>query len=166
MEKLGIEPTLLVAQIVNFAIIVVVLSKLLYKPILDVLEKRKREIAQGLALTEKMRREEEKFKERKEKMLLEARKEGHEIIEEARKQAKVVEKDILDSAREEAGDVMEKGKAEVERLHEQLGKTLRREVSELAVDMAKRLLTKSLTNSDRHAIVVKHLKELESLPKE
>ncbi|MEK7065488.1 MAG: ATP synthase F0 subunit B, partial [Patescibacteria group bacterium] len=108
MEQLGIEPTLLVAQIVNFAIIVVVLSKLLYKPILAMLEKRKREIAQGLALTEKMRQEEEKFKERKEKMLLEARKEGHEIIEEARKQAKVVEKDILAAAQEEAGEVMEK----------------------------------------------------------
>lgn len=166
MEQLGIQPSLLVAQIVNFAIIVAVLTNLLYKPILGILEKRKREISEGLVLTEKVRQEEEKFKERKEKMLLEARKEGHEIIEEARKQAKVVEKDILEAAREEASEVMEKGKAEVERLHEQLGKTLRREVSELAVDMAKRLLTKSLTNSDRHAIVVKHLKELESLPRE
>ena len=44
MEKLGIEPVLLAAQIVNFLVILVVLQKLLYKPILGMLEKRKREI--------------------------------------------------------------------------------------------------------------------------
>ena len=165
MEQLGIEPTLLVAQIVNFAIIVVVLSKLLYKPILAMLEKRKREIAQGLALTEKMRQEEEKFKERKEKMLLEARKEGHEIIEEARKQAKVEEKEILVTAREEASEVMEKGKAEVERMSAALSKNLEAESTKLAVTMAKRMLVKTLTTTDQHTILAKHLKEIESLGK-
>ena len=42
MEKLGIEPQLLLAQLVNFGIIIFVLSKFLYKPILDMLEKRKK----------------------------------------------------------------------------------------------------------------------------
>jgi len=58
MEKLGIEPSLLLAQIINFAIIVVVLSKLLYKPILSMLEKRKREIEESLRLTDKLRADE------------------------------------------------------------------------------------------------------------
>lgn len=163
MEQLGIQPSLLLAQVVNFAIIVVVLTKLLYKPILGILEKRKREIVQGLALTETMRQEEEKFKERKEKMLLEARKEGHAIIEEARKQAKVEEKEILAGAREEASEVMAKGKAEVERMRAQLTKDLERHSSQLAVTMAKRLLAKTLTGRDQHAILASHMSEIEKL---
>lgn len=165
MEKLGIQPSLLVAQVVNFAIIVVVLTKLLYKPILGVLEKRKREIAQGLAITEKMQQEEEKFKERKEKMLLEVRKEGHEVIEEARKQAKVEEKEILATAREEASEVMAKGKAEVERMRAALSKNLEAESIKLAVIIAKRILAKTLTTADQHTILAKHLKEIELLGK-
>lgn len=47
MEQLGIEPQLLLAQLVNFLIILFVLSKLLYKPILGMIEKRKKEIAEG-----------------------------------------------------------------------------------------------------------------------
>ena len=41
MEQLGIEPKLLAAQLVNFSIILFVLTKLLYTPILSILEKRK-----------------------------------------------------------------------------------------------------------------------------
>jgi F-type H+-transporting ATPase subunit b len=62
MDKLGIDPKLLLAQLVNFTIIMLLLKKFLYKPILDMLEKRKKEIAEGVALTAKMREEEEKLK--------------------------------------------------------------------------------------------------------
>jgi len=54
MEKLGIEPTLLLAQILNFLIIAFVLTKILYKPILQLLDKRKKTIEEGLRLTQKM----------------------------------------------------------------------------------------------------------------
>ena len=87
MEQLGIEPKLLLAQIVNFLIIAFVLTKLLYKPILAMLEKRKKEIAQGLELTEKMRLAEEKYKEKEEKLLSEARREARTIVEAAEKEA-------------------------------------------------------------------------------
>ena len=85
MEQLGIEPKLLLAQIVNFLIIVFVLSKVLYKPVLSMLEKRRKEIAEGLAISDRMRLEEEKFQEKKAARLEVARKEAKTIIEEAKK---------------------------------------------------------------------------------
>ncbi len=163
MDKLGIEPSLLLAQIVNFTIIMVVLSKLLYKPILTMLEKRKKEIEEGLAITEKMRTEEEKLQQRKQKMLEETRREAQEIIEEARKQAKEEEKEILADAHRQAEDVVAKGRAEVVHLREGMEKGVRISAVELAERMAQRLLSSVLSPEDKHKLIKKHLKELESV---
>lgn len=163
MEQLGIEPKLLLAQIINFAIIIVVLTKLLYKPILSMLEKRKKEIEENVKLTEKLHQDEEKMNERREKLLMDARKEGHAILEEMRKAAKEEEKEIVGRAHKEAESIIEKGKQDVIRLKEELMKDVRREAVSLAGAMAQKLLSRSLTNADKHAIIAKNLKELESL---
>ncbi|MBI4065437.1 F0F1 ATP synthase subunit B [Candidatus Gottesmanbacteria bacterium] len=163
MEQLGIEPKLLLAQIINFTIIMVVLTKLLYKPILSMLEKRKKEIEAALALTEKMRLEEEKMKERKERLLSDARKEGHVVLDEMRKVAKEEEKEIIARARKEAEAIIEKGKQDVARLKEELMIDVRREAVGLAGAMVQKLLSRSLTNTDKHAIIAKNLKDLESV---
>jgi F-type H+-transporting ATPase subunit b len=163
MDKLGIEPKLLLAQIVNFLIIIFVLSKLLYKPILQMLSKRKKEIEEGLNLTEKMRQEEEKFQQKKQKMLENARSEGQTILEEARKQSKEEEKEILAAAHKEAERIIEKGKEDVGRLKVEMEKSVKVSAIDLAVAMSKRLLTNILTGDDKHKLIAKHVKELESM---
>lgn len=160
MEQLGIEPKLLLAQIINFSIIIFVLTKLLYKPILSMLEKRKKEIEQGLLITQKMKVEEEKFVERKEKLLDETRREARQIIEEAKKHAKEAEKDIVTQAHQEANEIFAKGKEEVERLHEAARKNIQKEAIELAVAMTKRLVRSVLSPADQHKLIQKHLKQL------
>lgn len=163
MEKLGIEPKLLLAQLVNFGIIIFVLSKFLYKPILDMLEKRKKEIAQGLKITENMREEEEKLGVKKQKMLEVARKEAQEIIEEARKQAKEEEKDIIATAHKDADVIIEKGKTDAKQAMLDMEKGIENNAIELATTMASRLLTGILSDSDKHKLIAKQLKDLESV---
>lgn len=163
MDKLGIEPKLLIAQIINFAIIIVVLTKLLYKPILDMLQKRKKEIATGLELTEKMRIEEQKFEEKKQKMLQITRREAQEIIEEARKQGKEEEKEIIAAAHKDAEAIIAKGHVDIEQNRIEMEKEVQGSAVELAVAMAKRLLTGVLSNEDKHKLIAKHIKELDSV---
>ncbi len=163
MEQLGIESGLLLAQVINFLIIVFVLSRLLYKPILTMLEKRKREIEDGLALTEKMRQEEENLQQKKAKLLDTARKEAQMIIAEARKQAMLAGNDALANAQKESLEIIDKGKTEVERLKKSMEKEIRASAVNLAATMAKRLLSGVLTPVDKHKILQQHLKELESI---
>lgn len=163
MEKLGIEPSLLLAQIVNFSIIVLVLTKLLYKPVLAMLEKRRREIAEGVALTQKLREEEEKLKEKKLKLADEARKEGQALMEEARKQMKEEEKEMLAAAHQEAGRIIEKGREEVVRMRANMEKDVQRSAVALAGLMAKRLLASVLTSEDKHKILSKQIRALETM---
>ncbi len=163
MEQLGIEPNLLLAQIVNFLIIFFVLSKLLYKPILGMLEKRKKEITAGLELTEKMRLEEEKLNVRKEKLLDEARKEARNIVEAGKKEADAQAKEIVESAHKASQDIIEKGKEDVVELRAGMQKDVRRAAVDIAQAMTKQLLSQVLTPADQHKLIQKHLKELEKV---
>lgn len=163
MEQLGIEPKLLLAQVVNFLVIVFVLSKVLYKPLITMLDKRKKEIEAGLHLTEKLREEEEKMQAKRARLLDETRKEGRVIIEEAKKQAKEVEQDLVFQAQSQAEEIVAKGKADVERLHATMQKEIRKEAIDLSVRMAKRLLVSVLSAKDQHTLIEKHIKELESV---
>lgn len=161
MEKLGIEPKLLLAQIINFAIIIVVLQKLLYKPILDILNKRKKEIAEGVGLTEKMRLEEEKFKEKQEKALAKAREDALAIIEDAKKQAKDVEKELVADAQKQSAAIIERAKLDAEEVKKAAQASLRKEAVQLATTMTERLLSSILTAKEQHAFIAKRVKDLE-----
>lgn len=161
MEKLGVEPALLLAQIVNFGIIVVVLGKLLYRPILSMLAKRKKEIEEGLAAAERQKQEEEKLGVRREKLLTEARMEAREILEEGKKQAEEARREIVAAAHTEAADVVAKAKRDAAATHEALEGAMRREAVDLAVVMAKRLVAGILSVGDQHTLITKNLREIE-----
>ncbi len=161
MEQLGIEPKLLLAQIVNFLIIFFVLSKLLYKPILDMLEKRKKEITAGLELTEKLRAEEEKTNVRKEKVLDEARREARNIVEAGKKEAEAQARDIIEAAHTQAQGIIAKGKDDIVELRAGMEKDVRKAAVDIAQAMTKQLLSQILSSADQHKLIQKHIKELE-----
>lgn len=161
MEKLGIEPTLLAAQVVNFFIIILVLQKLLYKPILTMIEKRKKEIAEGVSLTQKMREEEERMKERQEKALAKAREEALGIIEEAKTRSKEVEKELVADAHTQAAAIIARAKNEAEETHKAARAEITREAVELAIVMAKRLLSSVMGAKEQHALIAKRVRDLE-----
>lgn len=163
MDKLGIETKLILAQIVNFAIIMIVLNKLLYKPILAMLEKRKKKIEEGLALTASLKVEEEKMEQKKAKMLAETRKEAAVLIEEAKGHAKGEAKQILETAHTEADDIIEKGKLQAAEQKEMMKKEIQHEAIELAAGMAKRLLSSVMTEEMQHTVLKKHIKELREI---
>lgn len=166
MEQLGIQPSLLLAQIINFSIIVIVLTKLLYKPILEALEKRRKEIEKGVTLTQKMQEEEEKLQQKKKRLIEEARGESLTIIEDARIQAKEVEKEVIAQAHRDAREVMNRAKADTDKLRLALEKDIRRQTVEFASLMAKRIISQALSPEDKHKIIEKHLRELVSKQEE
>lgn len=91
MEKIlsdfGVQPILLLAQIVNFLVLLFILQKLLYKPLLNVLETRKKRIEESLANVEEIKQRLEKTAEEEERRILEAAHEGEKIIKEAQEAA-------------------------------------------------------------------------------
>jgi F-type H+-transporting ATPase subunit b len=161
MDKLGIEPKLFIAQLVNFGIIMFVLSRFLYKPILGMLEKRKKQIEEGLKLTEKMQQEAEKMEAKRAQIVEEAKKEGIALIEKAKLQAKEEAGTIITEARHEAEEVKAKAKTEVEEMKKAMEKQVQHDAVDVGVAIAKRLLTQVMTKETQHALLKKHIKSLE-----
>ena len=73
MENLGIQPVPLLLQAINFLLLLFILKKYLYKPILKALEDRKKKIEEGLAYSEKMKAEAEKSEKKREEIISRAK---------------------------------------------------------------------------------------------
>ena len=100
-SKLGIDWRLLVAQLINFGILFWILRRFLYKPILDVLEKRKTTIEKGF---EDAKLAEEKLRAAEKEALLILQKAKHEAektVEQAQKDAQNERQEITRKAKEE-----------------------------------------------------------------
>src|SRR4029453_6215203 len=80
----GVDWTHLGAQIISFGIVCFILYKLAYKPILELLEARRQQIASGLASPEKIKRELARIEAERLDILAKAGVEGKQLIEEAR----------------------------------------------------------------------------------
>lgn len=160
MEQLGIQPQAILMQMINFVILFVVLGKLLYKPISNMLEKRRKEIEEGVNLTEKMKIEDEKMTIKREKLMETARAEAHTLLVDAKAQSKEEEKNIVAAAHKEAQDIIQKAKLETEREHESLTAAIRSEAALLAGDMVRRMLAGGLSAEEQHKIIAKSIKEI------
>ncbi len=163
MKELGIDPKLLLAQLINFAILVFVLKKFLYKPIISMLDKRKKEIDDGLKLAEKMKTEEEKLEDKHRKVIEAARKEAKDIVDEAKKQAKTQTKEIIEKAHKDAGEVLAKAKEQIVMARKENEKELREEAVDMAVAMIKRVLPISVSVDEQRKLLARQIKDLESV---
>ena len=85
----------LIAQILNFLVLVFVLAKFVYKPVLGIMEERKNKIASDLETAEKAKNDAEAVKAEYAAKLADARQEAQAIIENARKTAQVAHDKIM-----------------------------------------------------------------------
>ncbi len=161
MKELGIEPLLLLAQIVNFGIIFFVLQKFLYKPVLAMIDKRKKEIDDGLDTAKRLQHEEEKGKEKQEKLVSDAKKEARALLEEAKKQAEEQKKTVLAEAHKEAQTIVAKSKTQAEAKAKALEEDMRRQAVDLAALMVQKLLPEVLSDADHKKVIATQLKALE-----
>ena len=85
----------LIAQILNFLVLVFVLAKFVYKPVLGIMEERKNKIASDLETAEKAKNDAEAVKAEYAAKLADARQEAQAIIENARKTAQAAHDKIM-----------------------------------------------------------------------
>src|SRR3990167_4874990 len=104
MEKLGVQLIPLLLQGFNFLLLLFILKKYLYKPVLKILQERKKKIEEGLEFSEKMRAELGKSEKKAAEITDKARLEAQKIISQAKSDAKKKENEILSAAENEASE--------------------------------------------------------------
>lgn len=165
MDKLGVEPFQLLIQIFNFIVMFLVLSKLLYKPILKILEERRKKIEEGLRYAEKIKKDLEENDKKREEIISEAKNEARKIIEEGKKSGRQMEAEIIEKAHQEAQEIIAKGRSELSLERIEMEKQLRGQTIEIATSMAESILSRILDKKYQTDVINKKIRELEKIYK-
>lgn len=160
MDKLGIDPLLLGTQAFNFAIILFVLKKFAYEPVLTMLEKRKKEIQDGLKLKSELEERKKEIEEARKKTLDEARKEGQRMIKSAVDEAKKRGSEIVALEKEQAQADRKRQMAEIEQERKKIVGEAKNQALSYAVLISEKLLGKKLDPAEQRRLLTEIVGEL------
>ena len=159
MGALGINLIGLITQVIGFVAIVVLLTWLLYKPLLRVLDQRSEKIKESLEASERAREEAAKSQEEMQQQLEESRAEGQQLIAQAREVADRFREEELAKAREEISAQRSRAEADIQRERDAAVEDIRREFAGLAVVAAERVVRRSLDDEGHEELIEQVLRE-------
>lgn len=140
VSQLGINWKILIAQIVNFAILFYLLKRFLYKPVMNMLDGRQAQLEKdrknSLEIAERLRKAEEENRE----TLGKARAEANALIQDTKKKTEARRAEMLDAAKSETAALLARGKKSLEAEKARMIDDARKEIAALAVEAAKKLL--------------------------
>ena len=153
MEALGINLGYLLVQILNFAIIFVVLRVWVYKPIVGLLEKRRERIAQGLEDARVAAEARANAEKEAQAILSAAQADANQKVREASERAEQVAREIHAAAEKDAAAVREAAAGEAEQARTAALGELRGQVAALAIAAAQKLIGESLDEKRQRHLV-------------
>jgi len=158
--RFGFAVNLFVAQCISFALVAFLLHRFAYKPILTVLEERRKKIADGLANAEKIRHQladaEKQFSDK----LAAAGVEAQRIIEEAREAGSSLRERKTQEAIAEAEGIIAKAREATQLDRDRIMSELKREVGRLVIETTGKVTGKVLTSEDQRRLSEETAREL------
>jgi len=158
----GVDWPHLLTQLVSFSIVCLLLYKLAYKPVLAMLEERRKQIATGLANAEKIKAELDRIEIQRQEILAKASAEGTQLIEEAKAAAARVEKQETQRAISSAEQIIAKAHEAAEQDRAQMLTDLKREIGRLVVQTTAAVTGKILTPDDHRRLADETTRQLQA----
>lgn len=149
---INLDKSLLI-QAINFAILLFILWKLLYKPLVAKMNERTEAIKKSLEEAQAARAETERQRQQHAAQIQASLAEAQQIRATAMKEASEEQRRLVEAARAEAAKLVESAKAEMDQDIRRARQQLRQEVGDLAVQIAERLIRKNLSGDDHHRII-------------
>lgn len=146
----------LIAQILNFLVLLVILAKFAYKPLLQAMDDRRNRIINDLDSAEQTRLDAEALKEQYAEQLAGARQEATEIVTKANQIAQNIHDELVEQARVEQEAMMANAKERIEQEKQQALLDMRTEVVKLSTLIAGKIVNQKL-NSDKDQKLVENI---------
>jgi F-type H+-transporting ATPase subunit b len=157
MEALGISGLALLAQIVNFVIILFILNRLLVGPITLIIVERRARIEQGLKDAEQARQDREAADNERAAALAQARREASDILARAQKLADESRQQDMAATREDLERMRERATSEIQAERDRALADLRSEVADLALAAAGKVVGETMTDQRHRRLVEEFL---------
>jgi len=163
MELLTPNPGTIFWTVVTFVLLLFVLKKMAWKPILQFLDEREERIQNSLDQADGAKKEAEKLLSEQQTLLDTARKESQQIIAKSRKAAETAKEEILKQAQSEAAQLLKKAKREIDLSREKALEDIRNLAVELSLAATSKMIGKSLDKKEHMALVDESIDQIGGL---
>jgi F-type H+-transporting ATPase subunit b len=161
-ETFGWNPWLFLSQVISFVIVALLLRRFAYKPILAVLEQRRRTIEEGQLNAEKIKKELAEAEKRYQEIVAKANADGQKMIDEARESAAHLSERKQEEAITAAEQIITKARETAAIEHDRTMESLKRELGRLVVDTTAKVTGKVLTQEDQRRLQEEAAREVTS----
>ena len=151
-QTFGVDWTHLIAQIISFSIVCFLLQRFAYKPVLKMLEVRRRQIEEGIANAKKIADDLAQVEKRREEMLTQTNDQIAKLIEEARASALKVKDEETQKAIAAAEQILAKAREAAQQDHSRMLADLKRELGRLVIQATTTVTGKILTPEDQRRL--------------
>ncbi len=163
--ELGINPPVLLAQVVNVFILLVLLYLVAYKPVMRMLDERSRRVKEGMEQAESIKEQAAQAEEEVKKQLKAASQEGQEKIARATKIGEETKQKAQQEAREEAEALIARARSEIQKERDEAIDEVRREAADLTILAAEKVINRSLDRKAHRQLIESVLEESKKLRK-
>lgn len=154
---LGIDGPRLIFQIVNFLVLLFLLQRLLFKPILRLMDQRAAKVRESIDEAHRMQQVADEIREMNERIQEDAKRQANEILEGARRMAEQYEAHEKERAHKEADLLIERAKDEIQLERDRAVAEVRRIAVDLAIDAAGKVIEQKLSHDEHVKLVEEFL---------
>ena len=160
MEFVSIDTWTLIFTWVNLFILFLIMKKLLFKPVMNMIDSRQKEIDDMYDDANKSKEDAAELKAQYEQRLAKIHDEGEEILKEASRKAQQNEARIIQQARTQADGIIKRADAEIAQQRKKAVNELKNEVSSISVDIAEKMLDREIKPEDHAALIDRFIAEM------
>jgi len=156
------DPGLYIWTILVFLVLVALLGKFAWKPLLEALDNRQQSIRKALDDARRAKQELEGIHAESAKLLAQARSEAAEIVSRSRSDADRVREEMKDKARAEATSMLRNAERQIDLETTRALQQIRQEAVDLSVGIASKILQRNVSREDNERLIEETFKELEA----
>lgn len=165
LNALGIDLGVLISQLINYGILLVALTVLLYRPILRLLDERRARIAKSMEDSKKIEHQLKEMEVSRKAAMKELDQKSVALLAEAKKQADASRSELMKTAEQEVSALLERGKKQLEDEKRKMVADLEKTVAKASVTLAGKILEKEFSTADQTRLLSSLQKDIPALIK-
>ncbi len=163
LTKLGVDWKLLIAQIVNFTILLSVLTYFVYRPLLNLLDARRERIAKAMENAKRIEEQNRQMEELRIEQLKKIDQEVGAMLERGKRQSEAMRDEILAGAKREADQLLAKGRRQLEDERVKVFHDVQGTLAQMIVKMTEKILEREFSPKDQERLMGSLEKQIPSL---
>ena len=157
------EPGLMIWTVISFFILLILLRKFAYKPLVGMMSKREETIRESIEEAKRTRESAEELHEKYKQLIAEARGEAKKIIDEGKTLGEQARKDMITKANEESNRIVKRAQEQIAMETERALSKLREQIADLSIAAASKVIDRSLSKEDHMKLLEEYVSKIGDL---